>query len=94
MDVNHAPFLEVLNLGVVNALAVCATNKTPAAVLFLERETRRIVGALVGGTFLLSRGHNRSTPIPFGPFIAVAGWVWFMGGEHLFAAYRQVLGLA
>ena len=52
------------------------------------------VGAIVGGAFLLIRGHDRATPIPFGPFIAVAGWVWFMGGEQLFAAYHQLLGLA
>jgi leader peptidase (prepilin peptidase)/N-methyltransferase len=53
-----------------------------------------LVGAIVGGAFLIIRGHDRATPIPFGPFIAVAGWAWFMGGEQFFAAYRQALGLA
>jgi leader peptidase (prepilin peptidase) / N-methyltransferase len=53
-----------------------------------------LMGAIVGGAFLVIRGHDRATPIPFGPFIAGAGWVWFIGGEQLFAAYRQVLGLA
>lgn len=53
-----------------------------------------LIGALVGGAFLAIRGHDRATPIPFGPFIAVAGWTWFMGGEGLFAAYRQLLGMA
>jgi leader peptidase (prepilin peptidase)/N-methyltransferase len=53
-----------------------------------------LAGALVGSAFLLIRGHSRATPIPFGPFIAVAGWAWFMGGEQLLAAYRQALGPA
>jgi leader peptidase (prepilin peptidase)/N-methyltransferase len=52
-----------------------------------------LFGAVVGGAFLLIRGHDRSMPIPFGPFIAVAGWAWFMGGDQLLAAYRQVFGL-
>ena len=53
-----------------------------------------LIGAIVGGTFLAIRGHDRATPIPFGPFIAVAGWAWFIGGEQLLAGYRQLFGLA
>jgi leader peptidase (prepilin peptidase)/N-methyltransferase len=52
-----------------------------------------LIGAVVGGTFLAIRGHDRATPIPFGPFIAIAGWAWFVGGEHLLAAYHQLFGL-
>src|SRR5512142_3275272 len=29
-----------------------------------------LIGAIVGGAFLALRGHDRATPIPFGPFIA------------------------
>ena len=53
-----------------------------------------VIGAIVGGVFLFMRGHDRATPIPFGPFIAIAGWTWFVGGEQLFAAYRGLLGVA
>jgi leader peptidase (prepilin peptidase) / N-methyltransferase len=52
-----------------------------------------LIGAIVGGAFLMLRGHDRSTPIPFGPFIAAAGWAWFMFGEQLLAAYRGTLGV-
>ncbi len=36
-----------------------------------------LVGALVGGAWLLLRGKDRSTQIPFGPYLAIAGWVQF-----------------
>jgi len=35
------------------------------------------VGAVVGGTWLLLRGKDRSTQIPFGPYLAIAGWLQF-----------------
>ena len=42
-----------------------------------------LIGALVGGTYLAIRSQDRATPIPFGPFIAAAGWAWFAAGEQL-----------
>ena len=52
-----------------------------------------LMGAIVGGTFLAIRGHDRATPIPFGPFLAIAGWIWFVFAEPLSMIYRQVFGL-
>jgi leader peptidase (prepilin peptidase)/N-methyltransferase len=36
-----------------------------------------LVGAIVGGAWLLLKGKDRSTQIPFGPFLAIAGWLQF-----------------
>jgi len=52
-----------------------------------------LIGALVGGTMLALRGQDRSTPIPFGPFIAAAGWVWFVLGDKLGAIYQAYFTL-
>ena len=52
-----------------------------------------LIGALVGGTMLALRGQDRSTPIPFGPFIAAAGWVWFVLGDRLGAVYQAYFTL-
>ncbi|MGA9342694.1 MAG: A24 family peptidase [Rhodanobacteraceae bacterium] len=52
-----------------------------------------LVGAVVGGAMLVLRGEDRSTPIPFGPFIAVAGWVWFVFGEPLGRWYASMFSL-
>jgi leader peptidase (prepilin peptidase) / N-methyltransferase len=46
-----------------------------------------LVGALVGGAMIMLRRHHRDSPLPFGPFIACAGWVWFIAGDLLQHAY-------
>ena len=53
-----------------------------------------LIGAIVGGTFLAIQGKDHATPIPFGPFIAAAGWTWFVFNEPLSAIYRALFGLA
>jgi len=52
-----------------------------------------LIGAIVGGTVLALRGQDRSTPIPFGPFIAAAGWVWFVLGDRLGSVYAGLFTL-
>ena len=50
-----------------------------------------LIGAIVGGMFLMLKGQNRATPIPFGPFLAVAGWSWLIAGDQLLSIYASVL---
>ncbi len=52
-----------------------------------------LIGAIVGGGLMLFRDHQRDVPIPFGPYIAAAGWVWFLAGDRLLAAYMSATGL-
>jgi leader peptidase (prepilin peptidase)/N-methyltransferase len=52
-----------------------------------------LIGALVGGTLIALRKHEREIPMPFGPFIAAAGWVWFVAGNGLLQGYMQLTGL-
>jgi len=52
-----------------------------------------LIGAIVGGGLMLFRNHQRDVPIPFGPYIAAAGWVWFLAGDRLLAAYVRITGL-
>jgi len=52
-----------------------------------------LIGAIIGGVVLAVRGQGRNTPIPFGPFIAAAGWVWFVFGDRLGGYYEQLFGL-
>ena len=52
-----------------------------------------LIGALVGGSLIALRKHGREVPMPFGPFIAAAGWVWFVAGDPLLHAYMQFSGL-
>ncbi len=52
-----------------------------------------LIGALVGGTLIALRKHQREIPMPFGPFIAAAGWVWFVAGSDLLQGYMRLTGL-
>lgn len=52
-----------------------------------------LIGALVGGTLIALRRHERQIPMPFGPFLAAAGWVWFVAGADLLQGYMQLTGL-
>jgi leader peptidase (prepilin peptidase)/N-methyltransferase len=46
-----------------------------------------LVGAIVGITLILWRKHERNIPIPFGPYLAAAGWLSLLWGDTLTNAY-------
>jgi leader peptidase (prepilin peptidase)/N-methyltransferase len=52
-----------------------------------------VVGAIVGSIWLLAKGRDRSTQIPFGPYLAIAGFVVFFWGEKMLDAYMRISGL-
>ncbi|HET6552832.1 MAG TPA: A24 family peptidase [Dyella sp.] len=52
-----------------------------------------LIGALTGGTLILLRKHDKDIPMPFGPFIAAAGWAWFVAGDWLWLHYAQLTGM-
>jgi leader peptidase (prepilin peptidase) / N-methyltransferase len=52
-----------------------------------------LVGAIVGGLLIALRKHGREVPMPFGPFIAMAGWIWFVAGDQLWHAYLSFSGI-
>jgi leader peptidase (prepilin peptidase)/N-methyltransferase len=41
----------------------------------------------VGIAILAVRKQDRSTPIPFGPFLAAAGWLMLMWGPEVVGGY-------
>jgi leader peptidase (prepilin peptidase)/N-methyltransferase len=51
------------------------------------------VGAIVGVVLILVRRHGRDIPIPFGPYLAGAGWIALLWGSDLVEGYLRVSGL-
>ena len=49
-----------------------------------------LIGAVVGTVLLAVQGRDRATPIPFGPFLAAAGWVQFVFGSEILVLYRHL----
>ena len=52
-----------------------------------------VVGALVGGALILSGRQDRDLPIPFGPYLAAAGWIAMLWGDTINNAYLSWSGL-
>ncbi len=46
------------------------------------------IGAIVGSLWIGLRGRDRATPIPFGPYLAAAGWVQLLWGAQILQAYK------
>ncbi|MEJ2172932.1 MAG: prepilin peptidase [Woeseiaceae bacterium] len=46
-----------------------------------------VVGAAVGIALIVFRGRDRQLPIPFGPYLAAAGWIAMLYGESITNAY-------
>ena len=51
-----------------------------------------LVGAVVGITLIAVTSRDKSIPIPFGPYLAAAGWIAMVWGEPLTTAYFNFLG--
>jgi leader peptidase (prepilin peptidase)/N-methyltransferase len=50
-------------------------------------------GAVLGILMIALRGRDRSAPMPFGPYLAAAGWLAMMYGDTLLNGYLRISGL-
>ncbi|MHC5351768.1 prepilin peptidase [Metapseudomonas furukawaii] len=51
-----------------------------------------LVGAILGVIMLRLRNQDTATPIPFGPYLAIAGWIALLWGDQITATYLQFAG--
>ena len=52
-----------------------------------------LVGAIVGISLILFMGRDKSIPIPFGPYLASAGFISLLWGESIKQFYFDISGL-
>ncbi len=52
-----------------------------------------LVGAVVGSIILVLNKKGRNTTIPFGPYLAAAGWIAFLWGDQIISAYLSFSGI-
>ncbi len=50
-----------------------------------------VVGAVVGIILIVNKKLNAGNPIPFGPYIAIAGWIAMVWGEQIVSWYISTL---
>ena len=51
-----------------------------------------LVGAILGIIILKARGDSNSTPLPFGPYLAIAGWIAIIWGDEITGTYLRFAG--
>jgi leader peptidase (prepilin peptidase)/N-methyltransferase len=51
-----------------------------------------VVGAAVGIALMFFKRRGKDVPIPFGPYLAAAGWIALMWGDEISTKYLQTVG--
>jgi len=59
--------------------------------LFVVILTSSLVGAIVGISMILIKKTGRDTQIPFGPYLAAAGWMTLLWGDQIMRFYGNLL---
>lgn len=49
-----------------------------------------LVGAIIGISMIVIRGRDKNIPIPFGPYLAIAGWIAFVWGGTINQSYLKL----
>jgi leader peptidase (prepilin peptidase) / N-methyltransferase len=52
-----------------------------------------LFGAIIGIVMIVFSRHDRNTPIPFGPYLAAAGWIALIWGTDINQFYLNTAGL-
>ncbi len=50
-----------------------------------------VCGAVIGVSMIVFGGHDRKQAIPFGPYLAMAGWIALIWGQQISTAYQRWL---
>jgi leader peptidase (prepilin peptidase)/N-methyltransferase len=81
-----------MGFGDFKLLALCGAwmgwQALPAIIVLSS-----FVGAVVGISLILVRGRDRNIPIPFGPYLAAAGWLALLWGDQITQTYLRFAGL-
>jgi len=52
-----------------------------------------VIGVVAGLCLLRVRKQSVGTAIPFGPYLAIAGWIAVLWGDEMYAFYLQLFGM-
>ncbi len=50
-----------------------------------------VVGAIIGIALMVFKNHQREQAIPFGPYLAIAGWITLLWGENIWQSYLRLI---
>ena len=61
-------------------------------VLPLTLVMSSVVGAVIGLCLLRLRRASMGSAMPFGPYLAIAGWIAVLWGDEMYVSYLQLFG--
>ncbi len=64
--------------------AWCGISQIPLLILLSS-----VAGVLLAVLLMLFKRHEASNPLPFGPYLAIAGWIALLWGHDITSAYLQ-----
>ncbi len=50
-----------------------------------------LAGAVIGISLIVFKKHNKDKPIPYGPYLAIAGWLALMWGDQINDMYLRMM---
>ncbi len=50
-----------------------------------------LAGAVIGISLIVFRQHNKDHPIPYGPYLAIAGWIALVWGQQINETYLNTM---
>lgn len=53
-----------------------------------------LVGAIIGIIILKASNQGKDTALPFGPYLAIAGWIAFFWGDQIIASYLSFANIS
>lgn len=62
-------------------------------ILLLTITLAALLGSIVGITLILCKKHKFQQELPFGPYIAIVGWINIFYGQQLLNWYIKILGV-
>lgn len=65
--------------------AWCGISQIPLLILLSS-----VTGVLLAVLLMLFKRHEASNPLPFGPYLAIAGWIALLWGHDITSAYLQL----
>lgn len=65
--------------------AWCGISQIPLLILLSS-----VAGVLLAILLMLFKRHEASNPLPFGPYLAIAGWIALLWGHDITSAYLQL----
>ena len=52
-----------------------------------------LVGTIAGLLMIALQKQDRSVPIPFGPYLGMAGWIAMLWGQEITSSYLRFAGI-